>query len=120
LYLDELLITLERIMAKPGRTIFAKSASFMPGTTRSANLRGKAGRKPTGPGGEKVSEYPHVMIRLPRQTKDTLDALSGTTGVPVWQLVDRAIACYVGQLPAAEQKLVADVKNRRARLSTES
>ena len=75
----------------------------------------KAGRRPTGPGGQRVSDYPHVMIRLPQQTKDNLDALSGITGVPVWQLVDRAILSYIRQLPPAEQKLVADVRTRRAR-----
>ena len=97
-------------MAKPARTVFAKTRGAM---TVIAKPR-RAGRRPTGPGGSKVSEYPHVMIRLPQATKDTLDALSGITGIPVWQLVDRAINAYVRHLPATEQKLVADVRSRRA------
>jgi hypothetical protein len=79
-----------------------------------------AGRPASGPSGQKVSEYPQVMIRLPRQTKATLEALSAATGVPVWQLVDRAVAVYVKQLSPSEQKLVADVRARRARPDTES
>jgi hypothetical protein len=67
-----------------------------------------------------VSDYPPVMIRLPQPTKDTLSALSAITGMPIWQLVDRAIAAYVRQLSAAEQKLVASVKTRRARFASES
>lgn len=98
-------------MPKPGRTIFAKARGLMAPVAKPR----RPGRRPTGPGGTKVSEYPHVMIRLPHSTKDTLDALSGITGVPVWQLVDRAIIAYVRQLPAAEQRLVADVRTRRSR-----
>ncbi len=101
---------------KSARTTFAKSSTLMAHTPKAR----RAGRPPSGPRGEKVSEYPHVMIRLPHRTKDTLDALSGITGLPVWQLVDRAITAYVGQLPAAEQKLVADVRARRARPGSES
>jgi predicted DNA-binding protein len=80
----------------------------------------RPGRRPSGANGERVSDYPHVMIRLPQETKDTLDALSGITGVAVWQLVDRAVKSYVRQLPASEQKLVADVRSRRARPTSES
>ena len=75
----------------------------------------RLGRRATGPGGQKVSDYPQVMIRLPQATKQTLDALSAATGVPVWQIVDRAIAVYLQHLPQAQQKLVADVRSSRAR-----
>ena len=75
----------------------------------------RLGRPPSGPSGEKVSEYPQVMLRLPAETKATLDALSGATGMPVWQLIDHAVGVYVRQLPAAEQKLVEQVRSRRAR-----
>jgi predicted DNA-binding protein len=72
------------------------------------------GRPPLGAGGEKVSEYPQVMIRLPRATKATLDALSGLTGTPIWRLIDQAVAVYVDQMPDAQRKLLAGVRERRA------
>ena len=72
------------------------------------------GRPPVGSGGEKVSEYPQVMIRLPRATKATLDALSGLTGTPIWRLIDQAVAVYVDQMPDAQRKLLAGVRERRA------
>jgi len=72
------------------------------------------GRPPVGSDGEKVSEYPQVMIRLPRGTKATLDALSGLTGTPIWRLIDQAVAVYVDQMPDAQRKLLAGVRERRA------
>jgi predicted DNA-binding protein len=74
----------------------------------------RMGRPPVGSDGEKVSEYPQVMIRLPRETKATLDALSGLTGTPIWRLIDQAVAVYVGQMPEAQRKLLAGVRIRRA------
>lgn len=82
-------------------------------SSRSIITARRPGRRPTGPGGTKVSDYPHVMIRLPYATKSTLDALSAITGTPMWQLVDRAVNHYVSNLPAGEKKLVADVRLRR-------
>ena len=72
------------------------------------------GRRPVGLNGEKVSEYPQVMIRLPHQTKTTLDALSGLTGTPIWRLVDQAVDVYVQALPERERKLLLGVRLRRA------
>ena len=46
------------------------------------------------------------MIRLPHQTKTTLDALSGLTGTPIWRLVDQAVEVYVQALPEGERKLL--------------
>ena len=74
----------------------------------------RMGRPPVGSDGEKVSEYPQVMIRLPRETKATLDALSGLTGTPIWRLIDQAVAVYVEQMPPAQRKLLAGVRDRRA------
>jgi hypothetical protein len=75
------------------------------------------GRRPVGLHGEKVSEYPQVMIRLPHQTKTTLDALSGLTGMPIWRLVDQAVEVYVQALPEGERKLLSGVRLRRASLA---
>ena len=74
----------------------------------------RMGRPPVGSDGEKVSEYPQVMIRLPRETKATLDALSGLTGTPIWRLVDQAVDVYVQALPEGERKLLSGVRLRRA------
>jgi hypothetical protein len=74
----------------------------------------RLGRPPVGADGEKVSEYPQVMIRLPRGTKATLDALSGLTGTPIWRLIDQAVAAYVDQMSEAQRKLLAGVRDRRA------
>jgi predicted DNA-binding protein len=85
-------------------------ATMATGRRKSARM----GRPPVGSDGEKVSEYPQVMIRLPRATKATLDALSGLTGTPIWRLIDQAVAVYVDQMPDAQRKLLAGVRERRA------
>lgn len=74
----------------------------------------RIGRPPVGARGEKVSDYPQVMIRLPHETKDVLDALSGLTGTPVWRLIDEAVRTYVKQLSDAERRLLASVQQRRS------
>jgi hypothetical protein len=74
----------------------------------------RIGRPPVGSDGEKVSEYPQVMIRLPRETKATLDALSGLTGTPIWRLIDQAVAVYVDHMPEPQRKLLSGVRERRA------
>src|SRR5688572_29042764 len=80
----------------------------------------RAGRPPTGPHGERVSQYPPVMIRLPGPTKQLLEALRAVSGRPVWDIVNTALQQYVQRLPATEQRLVTEVKARRARLSREN
>ena len=75
----------------------------------------RMGRPASGLRGEKVSEYPQVMIRLPRQTKDALDALSGATGVPIWRLIDTAVGTYISNLPDAQRRLVAGVRGLRTK-----
>jgi predicted DNA-binding protein len=77
----------------------------------------RPGRPPSGARGEKVSDYPQVMIRLPHDTKDVLDALSGLTGTPVWRLIDQAVDVYVKQLSDAERRLLVSVRQRRAAAS---
>lgn len=81
---------------------------------RSKGKAARLGRPPVGSRGERVSDYPQVMIRLPQATKDVLEALSGLTGTPVWRLVDQAVEAYVRQLSDSERKLLASVQQRRA------
>ena len=76
--------------------------------------RPRRGRRPLGLNGEKVSEYPQVMIRLPRPTKSILDALRALTGTPIWRLIDQAVKAYVRQLPKRERMLLSRVRGRRA------
>jgi hypothetical protein len=66
-----------------------------------------AGRPPTGPAGELVSEYPPLTVRIPVDTKHRLEALSALRRVPMWKLVDEAIRAYVEQLPDAERRLLS-------------
>jgi hypothetical protein len=86
----------------------------MTGMDRSKPKPARPGRPPIGRKGEKVSDYPQVMIRLPQDTKDVLEALSGLTGTPVWRLIDQAVDTYVKQLSESERKLLASVRQRRA------
>jgi hypothetical protein len=74
----------------------------------------RMGRPPSGMRGEKVSEYPQVMLRLPQGTKDVLDALSGATGTPVWRLIDAAVDFYIRSLPDSQRQLVSRVQTLRA------
>jgi hypothetical protein len=74
----------------------------------------RLGRPAAGLRGEKVSEYPQVMIRLPQPTKAALDALSGATGTPIWRLIDLAVDSYIRNLPEAQRRLVAGVRDLRA------
>jgi predicted DNA-binding protein len=86
----------------------------MPMMDRTKSKPARQGRPPIGRRGEKVSDYPQVMIRLPQETKDVLEALSGLTGTPVWRLIDQAVEVYVKQLSDAERRLLASVRQRRA------
>ena len=81
---------------------------------RTKSKAARVGRPPVGHKGEKVSDYPQVMIRLPQDTKDVLEALSGLTGTPVWRLIDQAVEVYVRQLSESERRLLASVRQRRA------
>lgn len=87
---------------------------------RSGRKTARLGRPASGLRGEKVSEYPQVMIRLPRHTKDALDALSAATGTPIWRLIDVAVGDYLQRLPQAQRKLVAGVRDLRATVDKRS
>ena len=74
----------------------------------------RIGRPATGVRGERVSDYPQVMIRLPQPTKDALDALSGATGTPIWRLIDVAVESYIKGLPESQRRLISGVRDLRA------
>ena len=81
---------------------------------KSQKKGGRIGRPPAGIRGERVSDYPQVMLRLPQKTKDVLDALSGVTGTPVWRLIDAAVDVYIRSLPESQRQLVSRVQTLRA------
>ena len=85
-------------------------------TTMSKTSRQKSrmGRPASGLRGEKVSDYPQVMLRLPRPTKDALDALSGATGTPIWRLIDAAVRDYINSLPDSQRRLLTSIQELRA------
>jgi hypothetical protein len=84
--------------------------------SKSSRKTPRLGRPAAGMRGEKVSEYPQVMIRLPQPTKAALDALSGATGTPIWRLIDIAVDAYIRGLPEAQRRLVAGVRELRAEI----
>ena len=83
--------------------------------SRAPRLRSPVGRPPAGHAGEKTSEYAQITVRLPRATKGLLDAITGMTGMPAWRVLEKALAAYVRELPAEEQRVLSGVRERRAR-----
>jgi hypothetical protein len=75
----------------------------------------RAGRPPSGPDGEKVSEYRALTIRLPRATRQQLHGLSVLKHTPVWQLIDTAVGAYLATLPADERRLLSQFAATMAR-----
>lgn len=72
------------------------------------------GRPPTGPTGERVSDYPRLTVRIPRDTKDQLEQLSVWRRVPVWKLVDMAVLALIDGLPDDERRDLARSGKRMA------
>lgn len=75
----------------------------------------RLGRPPAGADGEKISEYAQICLRLPPPTKALLEAITGMTGMPVWRVLDKALAAYVRELPHDEQQVLSSVRQQRAR-----
>jgi hypothetical protein len=72
----------------------------------------KRGRPPAGAGGEKVSEYPQLTVRLPAATRARLSTLSLLLAQPMWRIIDSAIDAYVRNLPAADRKILGPLVER--------
>lgn len=81
----------------------------------SQETKRKRGRPPAGHGGDKVSAYPQLTIRLPVDTKRKLTTLSLLMATPMWRIIDDAVETYVRHLPPAEQKLLGSVAERIAK-----
>jgi hypothetical protein len=74
-----------------------------------------AHRPPSGPEGQRVSDYPRLTVRLPLATKDKLLALSRLHRRPAWELIDAALGAYIRALPADEQRLLAQFAVKASR-----
>ncbi len=74
--------------------------------------RQTAGRPPSGPDGERVSDYPRLTIRIPHATKDQLESLSILKRCQVWRLVDRAVLDYIKGLSGDDRKALAEFSSR--------
>jgi hypothetical protein len=69
--------------------------------------RRRVGRPPAGArDGEKVKDYPQVSVRLPREMKARLNALSAVTGLSQWRIIVEAIDCFWSDLPPGDRELV--------------
>ena len=74
-----------------------------------ATMSRPTGRPPSGPAGERVSEYATLTVRLPAATRQQLHGLSVLKRVPVWRLVDQAVSALVATLPADERRLLTQL-----------
>jgi hypothetical protein len=85
--------------------------------TLQAPKRRRIGRPPAGArDGEKVTDYPQLSIRLPADTRATLQALSLIEARPQWRVISDAIDCYTKGRSESERRLVAELAGRsRAR-----
>jgi hypothetical protein len=71
----------------------------------------KRGHPPTGlRPGEKLSDYPRMTIRLPRDVRAELDAAGYVLGRPQWRVLIDAIRAYLGGGPG-----LGEVERRRIR-----
>jgi predicted NAD/FAD-binding protein len=73
----------------------------------------RVGRPPSGPAGERVSDYALLAVRLPQATRGQLHGLSVLKRTPVWKLVDEACTAYFAALPADERRMVAQFAAKR-------
>lgn len=75
-------------------------------------LRG-VGRPPAGArAGERVKDYPQLSVRVPREIKVTLGALSVLRAKPQWRIVVESIECLIGSLPDADRQSVQELIKR--------
>jgi len=78
--------------------------------------RRRIGRPPAGAReGEKVKDYPQLSIRLPKEVKAKLQALSLIASRPQWRIITDAIDCYVRERSDAERRMVDELVGRPRR-----
>lgn len=71
------------------------------------------GQPPKGEHGARVTDYPTLLVKIPRKTKRMLESLSVLRRIPQWALVDEAIRAFVERLPEEERRQVERSRGRR-------
>lgn len=73
-------------------------------------VRGRppAGKRP----GERVTDYPRLALRLPRETYERLQDLANELQQPQWRVLSDAVDAYIRELPADRRALVEGLLNR--------
>lgn len=72
----------------------------------------RTGRPPAGVEGERVRDYPRVMLRLPALTVARLKAWSHVRDTPVWRLIDEAVNQAIDRLDGEDSRLVRTLARR--------
>jgi hypothetical protein len=78
--------------------------------TRKGRARGQT---PKGLDGDRASEYPVLLVRIPKATKRQLQALSVARRLPQWMLVDQAIRALIETLEPEERHQLEQARPRR-------
>jgi hypothetical protein len=73
----------------------------------------KVGRPPAGDDGQRVKDYPQVSVRLPKDSRDKLVALSEVRKQPQWRLIVDSVECYLRDLPRRERALIASIVTKK-------
>ncbi len=75
----------------------------------------RPGRPPAGEQGARVKDYPQVSVRLPREVRDKLIALSRIRKQPQWRLIVDSVECFLRDLPDEERQEIEGAAERFAR-----
>jgi len=70
------------------------------------------GRKPTGIGGAKVSDYSRTTVWLPPATKATLEGMSRLLGRPQWRIIVDSLESYETTLNPADKTTLKRLLSR--------
>jgi hypothetical protein len=85
---------------------------------RESKTRRRAGRPPAGAReGEKVKDYPQLSVRVPREMKARINALSAVTGLAQWRIIVEAIDCFLSDLPPTDREMVHGLSARLLKAS---
>ena len=78
-------------------------------------IRKRVGRPPAGNFGERVTDYPQVSFRLPRDTRDKLRVVSKSMQQPQWRVIVESVDTYIRHLPDHMWARVSRLTQKRSR-----